>query len=293
MPHGAPWPLLLRSPRRVIALAALMLALVTVLRLWISNPIEAVGFLYVIPISFVGAELGWRGGAWTAGAAMLLTIGWALLQNVPLGVFGYGARGATFFAVGLLVGLQGDLRRRLEAERERLIAELSAGAMRDQLTGLPNRRAWEERFAHELRAATRGGRTLSVAAIDIDGLKLLNDTFGHAHGDEVIEGCARAWRRSLRDIDFIARIGGDEFLAVLPACSALEAELVVRRMAAAAALEQPFSVGIATWDGVETGTQLVARADQTMYAAKAAGGARVTTAYGGHAGELGGAAASR
>jgi diguanylate cyclase (GGDEF)-like protein len=282
-----------RTPRRIVGAAVVLLAVITVLRLWVSNPIEAVGFLYVIPISLVGAEFGWRGGLWTAGSAMVFTAGWAILQHVPLGVVGYGARGATFAAVGVLVGLQGDHRRRLERERERLIAELHAGAMRDQLTGLPNRRAWEERFEHELRAAARSGRTLSVAAIDIDGLKLVNDTFGHAYGDRVIERCAHAWARALRETDFIARIGGDEFLAVLPACSVLEAEIVVRRMAASAAPEQPFSIGIATWDGTESGTQLVARADQTMYAAKAAGGARVTTAFGGHAGELGGASTAR
>lgn len=287
MPRAASWPDALRSPRGVVAVAAIMLVAITVLRLWVSNPIEAVGFLYVVPISLVGAEFGWRPGVTTAGIAMLLTVGWALVQHVPLGIVGYGARGATFAAVGALVGLQRELRGRLESEREELIAELHAGAMRDQLTGLPNRRAWEERFQHELRSAARRGGTLSVAAIDIDGLKLVNDTFGHAYGDQVIERCARAWQRALRDTDFIARIGGDEFLALLPACMSHEAEVVVRRMASWAAPEQPFSVGIATWDGVETGTQLVARADQTMYAAKAAGGARVTTAYGGHAGRLG------
>jgi diguanylate cyclase (GGDEF)-like protein len=287
MPIASAWPHLIRTPRRVVAVAAVMLVLITILRIVVSNPIEAVGFLYVIPVSIVGAEFGWRGGLLTAGAAMALTTVWWLLQDVNLGAIGYSARGATFAAVGLLVGLQREHRRRLEAERENLIAELHSNAMRDQLTGLPNRRAWEERFDHELRMAARSGGTLSVAAIDIDGLTPVNDTFGHAYGDQVIERCAQAWQRALRDTDFLARIGGDEFLALLPACTSLEAEMVVRRMAAWAAPEQPFSVGIATWDGVETATQLVARADQTMYAAKAAGGARVTTAYGGHAGQLG------
>ena len=137
----------------------MLLIVITVLRIAVSNPIEAVGFLYVIPISLAAVEFGWRGGVATAAAAMLLTVFWAVLQDVPLGVVGYAARGATFATVGLLVGVQAELRRALWEEREHLVRELRATAMRDQLTGLGNRRAWDERFAYDLGSASRSGPT--------------------------------------------------------------------------------------------------------------------------------------
>jgi diguanylate cyclase (GGDEF)-like protein len=206
-----------------VAVCAVLLVVVTALRIAVSNPVEAVGFLYVIPISLAAVEFGWRGGVATAAAAMLLTVFWAVLQSVPLGVIGYAARGATFASIGLLVGVQAELRRALWEERERLMQELRAAALRDQLTGLANRRAWDERFAYDLATASRSARPLSVAVIDLDELKHVNDTHGHAHGDRVIQRCAQAWRGAVRDTDFIARLGGDEFLVLLPDCPTSDA----------------------------------------------------------------------
>jgi diguanylate cyclase (GGDEF)-like protein len=264
--------------RRTVALCAVMLVVITALRIAVSNPIEAVGFLYVIPISLAAVEFGWRGGVATAATAMLLTVFWAVLQHVPLGVVGYAARGATFASVGLLVGVQAELRRMLSDERERLLQELRTTAMRDQLTGLANRRAWDERFAHELSTARRSALPLSVAVVDLDELKRVNDTHGHRRGDLLIQRCAQAWRDAVRDTDFIARLGGDEFLVLLPDCPTPDARDVAQRMLDASASAHSFSIGIATWDGHEDGDELIGRADRAMYAAKAAGGAQLAFA---------------
>ena len=270
------WPSL--SGQRTVAVCGVMLMVITVLRIAVSNPIEAVGFLYVVPISLAAVEFGWRAGALTAAAAMLLTVFWAVLQSVPLGLVGYAARGATFATVGLLVGVQAELRRALWEERERLVQELRATAMRDQLTGLANRRACDERFAYDLGTASRTARPLSVAVIDLDDLKRINDTHGHGHGDRVIKRCAEAWRSAVRDTDLIARLGGDEFLVLLPDCPPSEAGEVAQRMLDALWSVQSVSIGIATWDGHEAADELISRADRAMYAAKAAGGARIAFA---------------
>ena len=262
----------------IVPLAGALLLLVTLLRFAVSNPIEAVGFLYVIPISLLAAERGWHGGLWAAAAAIALTIAWAVVQHVPLGVIGYFSRAATFASVGMLVGLHAEQRRKLEAERELLMEELRATALSDALTGLPNRRAWDERLAHELAVAGRSGCPLSVAAIDLDNLKQVNDSLGHEHGDRFIQDCAQLWAASLRETDFIARVGGDEFMVVLPDCAEEKAEQMARRIRDATPSKPSFSVGIATWNADEEGYELIHRADRAMYAAKAAGGDQVSAA---------------
>jgi diguanylate cyclase (GGDEF)-like protein len=263
--------------RSVVAVCAGLLVLVTGLRFVVDNPIEAVGFLYVLPISLAAVEFGWRGGVAAAYGAMACTIFWALAQDVPLGAVGYTVRGSMFAGLAVLVGLQSDQRRSLLEERDRLVDELRGGALRDQLTGLANRRAWDGRFAQELQRASRSGMPLSVAVMDIDGLKRINDTFGHAEGDRLIQRAAAAWQLALRDVDFIARLGGDEFFVLLPDCCGHKDEDVARRLVDAVDGYPSVSIGVAAWKG-EAGDLLVARADRAMYEAKAAGGARIVVA---------------
>jgi diguanylate cyclase (GGDEF)-like protein len=263
-----------RTERTDYAVCALLLVVITLLRLAVSNPIEAVGFLYVIPVSLLASERGLRGGLVAAAGAMLCTVGWAVVQDVPLDLIGYGARGVTFFGVGVLVGLQAEQRLRLQREREGLLAELQATTTHDQLTGLPNRRAWDDRLEQALRRAADAREPLSVLAIDIDHLKRINNTHGHAEGDRLLQRCAHAWSGALQDADFLARLGGDEFLVLLPGSPDAEAGQVARRLLGAVPFNQTCSIGIATWDGKETASELVRRADQGMVAAKAAGGAQ-------------------
>jgi len=264
-----------RSDRTAIAVCLALLMAITLLRLAVSNPIEAVGFLYVVPISLLASERGLGGGVAAAVAAILCTVLWAVTQDVPLGVIGYSARAATFLGVGVYVGLQSRRRLKLERERERLLAELQATATRDQLTGLPNRRAWDDRLEQELARAAASRRPLSVLAIDLDRLKRINDTHGHQQGDRLLQRCAAAWSGALREGDFLARLGGDEFLVLLPGSGEVAAAEVAQRILGAVPFNQTCSVGTASWDGEEAAYELVHRADQSMYAAKAAGGGRV------------------
>jgi diguanylate cyclase (GGDEF)-like protein len=163
---------------------------------------------------------------------------------------------------------------RLVARSRSLAARLAELAATDPLTLLPNRRSWDETLARELARARRTGAPLSIALIDLDGLKAVNDQHGHLAGDAVLQDSARAWRAQMRTDDFLARYGGDEFAVLLPGCALDEAMVVVDRMRAATP-GTTCSVGVAEWVTGEPELELLHRADQRLYAAKRAGGGAV------------------
>lgn len=169
-------------------------------------------------------------------------------------------------------------RKRLEAEREELLARVEAMARTDALTGLPNRRAWDEELRRELARAGRHGHPLAVVMLDLDHFKAFNDEHGHQAGDGVLAELGRAWRTQLRVSDFVARYGGEEFGALLPACPPDEAIAAIERLRIAIPAAQTCSAGVAYWDGHETPEALTGRADLALYRAKRAGRDRVVTA---------------
>ena len=150
-------------------------------------------------------------------------------------------------------------------ERKHLETSLQAMATEDKLTGIPNRRGWDERLIVEIRRAGRTGEPLTVAMMDVDNLKLLNDAEGHAAGDRLLRASAAGWSDAIRETDFIARIGGDEFAVLLPNCTEGEAERVIDRIHEATPPGHRVSVGYASWDGTEAGGSLLERADQALY----------------------------
>ncbi len=156
-------------------------------------------------------------------------------------------------------------RKRLEAERERLLVSVQELARTDPLTGLANRRVWNERVDEELRRADRTREPVTIAMLDLDDFKTLNDTRGHAAGDELLRDVATRWRAQLRDIDLLARIGGDEFCLLLPGCSAGEEHPVLQRLLAEMPEGHTVSAGVARWDGVEDASRLLERADHALY----------------------------
>jgi diguanylate cyclase (GGDEF)-like protein/PAS domain S-box-containing protein len=169
-------------------------------------------------------------------------------------------------------------RKRIEREREQLLQKVEAMARTDELTGLPNRRAWDEELRRELARAMRNGRPLAVAMIDLDRFKEFNDERGHQVGDALLKEAAARWRMTLRVTDFIARYGGDEFVLVLADCPMGEAMAVIQRIRAAAPEGQTCSAGVAAWDGEESADMLVGRADAALYEAKRSGRDRVVAA---------------
>jgi diguanylate cyclase (GGDEF)-like protein/PAS domain S-box-containing protein len=155
-------------------------------------------------------------------------------------------------------------------ERKQLEQTLETLATEDALTGLPNRRAWNERFVEALARAARSGESLSVAMLDLDNLKELNDSQGHAAGDRLLKEIAVAWRWALRDVDYLGRVGGDEFAAILPGCGHGDRATVIERLQDAMPERHSVSVGVATWNGEESAQALLKRADDLLYGAKAA-----------------------
>jgi diguanylate cyclase (GGDEF)-like protein len=138
-------------------------------------------------------------------------------------------------------------------------------ASTDALTGLANRRSWDDQLTRAIAHAERTHETLSVAVCDVDGLKEINDRGGHAAGDDLLRGIADRWRADARAADLIARIGGDEFAVLLPGADEAGAHDVVDRLVGALENGTSVSFGIAEWDLREDGVSLMARADLRMY----------------------------
>jgi diguanylate cyclase (GGDEF)-like protein len=163
-------------------------------------------------------------------------------------------------------------------DRADLLARLEASARTDDLTGLPNRRAWDEQLPRELARARREETPVCVAMLDLDRFKQFNDDRGHQAGDRLLKQSAAAWAAQLRSTDLLARYGGEEFALVLPRCTRSDGELLVERLRAAMPDDQTVSAGIAEWDGTETPDLLLGRADRALYAAKKGGRDRLYTA---------------
>jgi diguanylate cyclase (GGDEF)-like protein len=159
-------------------------------------------------------------------------------------------------------------------------------AAQDELTGLWNRRRITEQLEIEWRRARHEKRPLGVAVVDVDKFKLVNDTHGHAIGDQVLKEVARRMRLSIREYDAIGRYGGEEFLLVLPGCDADAGAQVAERVRMAVAAEPvptdagPLSIRVSigvAWTppaGVEP-LALIRLADEALYRAKSGGRDRV------------------
>jgi diguanylate cyclase (GGDEF)-like protein len=175
--------------------------------------------------------------------------------------------------VGLAIGTAVVVR--LLSERaERLLAELRLAAATDPLTGLQNRRAFEERVAQELGRARRTGEAFGLVLADVDDFKQLNDRHGHAAGDEALIELGRLLRAEMRAVDAVARIGGDEFAILLPSTDAAGAADAAERIGQLVGARAPITVsaGSAAYgpDG-RTIDDLMRAADARLYASKRGG----------------------
>jgi diguanylate cyclase (GGDEF)-like protein/PAS domain S-box-containing protein len=175
--------------------------------------------------------------------------------------------------LGRLLGLVAD-EAAVALERAELVGALERQATTDPLTGLPNRRALSDRLTTLLGRGSRR-RRLSVAILDLDRFKAYNDTHGHQAGDRLLREAAATWQAQLRPTDLLARLGGEEFAILLPDCDVDTAAQIVGRLCSAVGEGQTASAGIVAFDGRESASRLLARADDALYRAKAAGRDRV------------------
>jgi diguanylate cyclase (GGDEF)-like protein len=163
-------------------------------------------------------------------------------------------------------------------DRARLLLQLQETARTDDLTGLPNRRAWDEELPRELMRAARDSRPVCVAMLDLDRFKRFNDDRGHQAGDRLLKQAASAWTSQLRTSDMLARYGGEEFSLLLPGCTLENAKTLVQRLRTNMPDGETVSAGIACWDETESAEEFVGRADTALYAAKRGGRDRLVTA---------------
>ncbi|MEO7987134.1 MAG: GGDEF domain-containing protein, partial [Gemmatimonadales bacterium] len=164
---------------------------------------------------------------------------------------------------------------------KRVEAALTALTARDELTGLLNRRGFRQLAEHEMLVARRGRRVDAVLSLDLNGFKAINDTFGHAEGDAALREVAGLLRSALREVDVIARFGGDEFVVYAPGAEKIDQ---VRLMAArlseafiaangkARAVGRRYDlaagIGVALVEPGDTLDVLLARADADLYREK-------------------------
>jgi len=204
-------------------------------------------------------------------------------QGLSLGAADYLAK--PFSEQELMARVDRTLKLAAQKEHFRALAQT------DGLTGLPNFRSFHARLEEEVARAHRYGHPLACAMVDLDGLKEINDRLGHAAGNRAIMALADAVREELRDTDFAARYGGDEFVVLLPQTSepqgAQFAERLRRRLievSAEAGLPVRGSIGVAAvsadeLDSPDAAEDLLRRADEALYRAKRSGRDRVEVAH--------------
>lgn len=176
-----------------------------------------------------------------------------------------------------------NLQNRVRDQREHLRdahKRLEAIAVRDDLTGLYNRRHFLERLEEEISLANRNHTPLFLAIIDLDHFKQVNDNFGHHSGDDVLTRFARVASHGLRKSDLLARYGGEEFVVLFPHASQTASEAALERLRSRFAeqtypfssdLKTTFSAGLTAYQSGETADQLIKRADSALYQAKSRG----------------------
>ena len=257
------------EPQVAFALAVAITVLVAVGD-YLSGPYLAFATIYLVPVAIAGWFAGRRAALIIAGLASALGV---LTTAADLGAISPAvnlANGALRFVLYGFVGVVLAVAR----QALRTVAEL---ATTDPLTGLANRRQFEELALRELARARREGHPVAVVYIDVDELKARNEALGHSAGDALLGSFADVARASLRTTDVLARLGGDEFAALLPGSDGPTAETTIERVREALRAEADppitFSAGVVA-GRVTNGAsvhQLLQAADEAMFVAKAAG----------------------
>jgi diguanylate cyclase (GGDEF)-like protein/PAS domain S-box-containing protein len=188
----------------------------------------------------------------------VLVLGWTQPQSSPLPE-------ATQHLLALLAAEAGVVMQRLERQQQ-----MTEAAVIDSLTGLPNRRAFDESLSRHLRQVEREGDPLVLVLVDLDDFKAHNDQHGHPAGDDLLRRTAQAWLHVVRSPELLARIGGDEFALILPGADLQAASSAVARLVAATPDEASVTVGVSAHRAGDDPGALLQRADQELYRGKRA-----------------------
>jgi diguanylate cyclase (GGDEF)-like protein len=256
----------------LITLALLLVVLQSAINYFAGSDFSFVIF-YVLSITLVAWLIGRRAGY---AVSVVCATAYFLIEyrsthfdgREQLTLFTALARLAVFLFVAHFISV---LRRSLEHEREL--------ARTDELTGATNRRSFFEAAQSEINRARRHRHPFTVAYIDIDNFKELNDRSGHAAGDTVLREVTREIKLNVREIDMVARLGGDEFVVLLPETDETAARVVVNRvranlstLVARRGWSITFSVGVVTWTTPpRTVDTMIRQADDAMYEVKSTG----------------------
>jgi diguanylate cyclase (GGDEF)-like protein len=207
-------------------------------------------------------------GVVIAGVALIFIVP-RIIVGAPSYPVSEWERAAIWPLTGLLMGLtvQG-----LVARIKRQADQLKELAGTDALTGLANRRTWDEALGREIERAKRGTEPLVLVLLDLNDFKAYNDRHGHPAADRFLKEMASAWTGALRPTDTLARLGGDEFGLILPGLSATEAKAVVGRLQELVPGGQTFASGLVETTGDESIEDVLVRADDVLYASKSPAG---------------------
>lgn len=276
-------------PVRFTALTGVLVVLIAVVD-YLTGAEASFSVFYLVPV-FLGAAVGTRAGALiVAGLAAVAWVGADIAgrargySNVLIPIWNLSAR---FLLLVLVTSLVAALRSSLSRER--------LDARTDPLSGLSNRRGFYERAELELAHMRRKPSPFTVAYLDLDDFKLVNDRHGHEAGDEVLRAVARVLVAGVRGMDLVARVGGDEFALLIPETAPGGARQLLERLqqrldAAARHAGWPigFSFGAVTlFEPVDTVEELMGQADALMYQGKSTSrNALVFETHGGWAPEL-------
>ena len=260
----------------VITTAAGMLAVLAVVDYATATELRMVVF-YWAPIAMVSWYLGRGWGIVTVAASSILWTCANWQEFAATGAWDYLAwnLAVNTFAFAALGHLVTTTRQLIDRQRQL--------ALTDEMTGVPNARAFSTILQAEVSRGARAVAPLSLAYIDVDNFKDVNDSFGHDAGNDLLQRVAHTIRGSIRGEDVVARLGGDEFAVLLPATSSAEALVVVERvrtvlaeLVATEPVQISVSIGLVTCTScTATHEQLLKAADSLMYEAKAAGRNRV------------------
>jgi diguanylate cyclase (GGDEF)-like protein len=271
-----------KRAKLAVALSCILTLLAIALVPWAAGAEYRSAFFYLIPIIVAGW---WAGRSYSLVCALVATIV-SFTNNVTLReeeglalIWNQFTRATTFFAAAILSDNLRRARDRLRSEKDFAFTL----AIRDPLTGLYNRFFMQEQLDLLHAAANRHHRAYCVIALDLDGVKELNDRFGHQAGDHALANFALDLRECIRKEDIPVRLGGDEFIVLLADTDVEDAAATagrivdhVRERSATAGRVAGVSAGVAMWQPGREPDQVLAVADRLLYTSKRDGGQSVT-----------------